>query len=115
MNEDPDMSRLYREAYGDIKAEKEHDYNESKRIHDKYSYIFDGKSLKTKIPSDKYSLKTDENSINDEVFTTELSDEGLDLVYKRYKILQAENSDIMRDIDEEAKEFIQNYNSGKAK
>lgn len=32
MNEDPDMSRLYREAYGDIKAEKEFDYNESKRI-----------------------------------------------------------------------------------
>ena len=29
MQEDPEMSRLYREAYGDIKAEKEHDYNES--------------------------------------------------------------------------------------
>lgn len=115
MNEDPDMSRLYREAYGDIKAEKEHDYNESKRIHDKYSYIFDGKSLKSKIPTDKYSLKTDENSVNDEVFTTELSDEGLDLVYKRYKILQAENSDVMREVDEEAREFIQNFNAGKAK
>ncbi len=32
MNEDSDMARLYREAYGDIKADKEHDYNESLRI-----------------------------------------------------------------------------------
>lgn len=38
MNEDADMARLYREAYGDVKAEKEFDYNESKRIHDKYAY-----------------------------------------------------------------------------
>lgn len=41
MNEDTDMSRLYREAYGDIKADKEHDYDESVRIDEKYSYLFD--------------------------------------------------------------------------
>ena len=32
MNEDPEMSRLYREAYGDIKADKESDYDEATRI-----------------------------------------------------------------------------------
>jgi hypothetical protein len=29
MQDDADMARLYKEAYGDIKAEKEHDYNEA--------------------------------------------------------------------------------------
>jgi len=45
MQEDPEMSRLYREAYGDIKAEKEHDYNEALRIHEKYAYLYDKKNL----------------------------------------------------------------------
>ena len=45
MNEDTEMSRLYREAYGDIKADKEHDYDESLRIDKKYSYLFDNQTL----------------------------------------------------------------------
>lgn len=38
MNEDPEMAQLYRDAYSDIKADKEFDYNEANRIYDKYNY-----------------------------------------------------------------------------
>ena len=56
MNEDTEMSRLYREAYGDIKADKEHDYDESLRIDKKYSYLFDNQTLQGRKGTDKYNL-----------------------------------------------------------
>lgn len=85
------MSRLYREAYGDIKAEKEHDYNESQRIHEKYSYLFDKNSLGDKVPTSRYDLQNERPTLEEEILTTELSDAELDLLYKRYKFLQVEN------------------------
>lgn len=56
LDEDQDMSKLYREAYGDIKAEKEAEYNEAQRIHDKYAYLYDRKTLDSKAPTKKYDL-----------------------------------------------------------
>ena len=87
MDEDADMARLYREAYGDVKADKEKDYTESIRLHDKYAYLFDRKTLDRKMASDKYNLAQEKETIEEEMLTTELSDEELDLVYKRYKIM----------------------------
>lgn len=49
MDEDADMSRLYREAYGDIRADKEADYDEAVRIQEKYGYLHDGKTLDKKL------------------------------------------------------------------
>lgn len=98
-----------------MKADKEHDYNESVRIHDKYSYLFDRDSLDNKVPTNKYNLQDEKPSIEEELMTTELSDEELDLVYKRYKLMQAENNDFMRDAEEEANELIQKYNANAAK
>lgn len=115
MNEDTDMSRLYREAYGDIKADKEHDYDESVRIDEKYAYLFDKQTLLTKKPTDKYNLQVEKPTLEEEILTSEMSDEALDLVYKRYKFMQAENTGMMREIDVEAKEFVQNFNAGQAK
>jgi hypothetical protein len=115
MSEDDDMARLYQEAYGDVKADKEHDYNESVRIHDKYSYLYDRDSLDDKVPTNKYNVQDEKPTIEEEIMTTELSDEELDLVYKRYKLMQAENNDFMRDADEEANELIQKYNANAAK
>lgn len=115
MSEDGDMARLYQEAYGDVKADKEHDYNESVRIHDKYSYLYDRDSLDDKVPTNKYNVQDEKPTIEEEIMTTELSDEELDLVYKRYKLMQAENNDFMRDADEEANELIQKYNANAAK
>lgn len=115
MNEDPDMARLYREAYGDVKADKEHDYNEAVRIHDKYAYLKDGKTLENRKESEKYDLsKTEDKDIEDELLTTELSDMELDIIYKRYKLMQAENTDFLRDIEEEARDLMQNFSAGKA-
>ena len=56
MDEDTEMARLYREVYGDVKAEKEAEYNESVRIHDKYHYLFDEQNLAHKKKTDVYNV-----------------------------------------------------------
>ena len=109
------MSRIYREAYGDIKANKEHDYNEAQRIHDKYAYLYDPKNLENKLPSKEYNLHEKKDSVEDEILTTELSEEELDIIYKKYKMAQYLNSDKIRDIEEEAAELVQDFNAGSAK
>ena len=43
--EDAEMARLYREAYGDIKKDKEYDYDEADRIQARFDYLKDSKSL----------------------------------------------------------------------
>ena len=115
MQEDPEMARLYREAYGDIKAEKEHDYNESLRIHDKYAYLFDKKALDGKVPTSKYDLQNERPTAEEEMLTTELSDVELDLIYKRYKFMQSENKDSMEEIDEEARALVAKFQQGEAR
>ena len=52
--------------------------------------------------------------LEDEILTTELSDEGLDLIYKRYKLMQWENTDTLRDLDEEAVDLVTQFNAGTA-
>ncbi len=44
-----------------------------------------------------------------------MSDEELDLVYKKYKFMQAENQGMLREIETEAQEFIQNFSAGNAR
>lgn len=114
MNEDSDMARLYREAYGDIKADKEHDYNESLRIDKKYAYLFDENALKSRMGTEIYNLQVEKPTLEEEILTTEMSDEELDLVYKKYKFMQAENNGMLREIDTETQGFIQNFNAGSA-
>jgi hypothetical protein len=53
--------------------------------------------------------------MEEEILTSEMSDEALDLVYKRYKFMQAENTGKLREIDVEAKDFVQNFSAGSAK
>lgn len=115
MDEDPDMARLYREAYGDIKLEKEADEDLANRIHDKYDYLNDDKTLNRRKPTDRYNLHVEKDTFEEELMTTELSDEGLDLLYKRYKVMQNQNSDALKDIETEAYELVQQFNAGTAK
>lgn len=109
MDEDADFSRLYREAYGDIKADKEHDYNEADRIHEKYAYLFEeGKELDRRHKgSDLYQLQNEKPTPEEEILSTELSDEGLDLLYKRYKVMQTINNTTMEDMENDARELMQ--------
>lgn len=115
MDEDPEMARLYREAYGDIKADKEADEDLANRIHDKYDYLNDGKTLNRRKETNRYNLHEEKDTFEEELMTTELSDEGLDLLYKRYKVMQYQNSDALRDIETEAYELVQQFNAGTAK
>ena len=59
MDEDPEMAKLYREAYGDIKADKEADYNEALRIHEKYAYQVEGKH---RVEGSKFDLSQEKKT-----------------------------------------------------
>ncbi len=85
--EDPEMARLYREAYGDIKKDKMTDYDEADRIFDKFAYMKDKYALQDRKPTKDYNLHEEKNTIEEDMLTTELSDEELDLIYKRYKYM----------------------------
>ncbi len=116
MDEDAEFSRLYREAYGDIKADKGYDYDEADRIHKKYAYLFEEGKLDNKHEgSDLYQLQNEKPTPEEEILSTELSDESLDLLYKRYKIMQTYNNTTMEDMENEAKELLQSFSAGNAK
>lgn len=85
MNGDAEMAELYKEIYGDIKAEREFDENDANRIHNKYAYLYDGKTMSKKKESEKYELQNEKEKLDD-YLTTDISDPELDLIYKRYKI-----------------------------
>ena len=51
-------------------------------------------------------MQEEKDTLEEEILTTEMSDEELDLVYKRYKEMQFENSNKMRDIESEAYDLI---------
>ena len=78
------------------------DETDANRIHEKYAYLYDEKQTKNKLVTDKYNLAKKENQIDDEVYSTELSDMDLDITYKRYKNMQKMNKASMDDIQDEA-------------
>lgn len=60
-------------------------------------------------------MQEEKNTLEEDILTTEMSDEELDLIYKRYKVMQHKNSDSMKDIEAEAYELVQQYNAGMAR
>jgi hypothetical protein len=44
-----------------------------------------------------------------------MSDEELDVLYKRYKVMQHQNDDRLVDVEAEAYELVQQFNAGSAK
>ena len=106
MNNDPEMAEMYRDTYNDIKNEKESYYNQAARIHNKYSYLDDEEFMSDKKPN-KYGdiLKSDRSDAEEPYFSTDMTDDELDLIYKRYKMLQFANKTRQKDLDEEAEEL----------
>jgi hypothetical protein len=62
----------------------------------------------------RYEIQNEVPTIEEEVITTELSDVELDVIYKRYKLSQTKNTDVMKNMEEEAYELAQKYTAGKA-
>lgn len=59
--------------------------------------------MANKVPTSRYDLQNERPSPEEEILTTELSDAELDLMYKRYKFIQSENSVDIEDMELEAK------------
>jgi hypothetical protein len=92
------MAMMYRDVYGDIKAEKEKEETEADRIFNKYAYLFDGHSLKSKKASDKYNLQEQKDDAVEEVLTTDLSDDEMNVIYRKYKIARDMNVESQEEI-----------------
>lgn len=69
----------------DIRADKEHDYNKLKRIHERFDYLLDPHLMKGKKDS-KFDPAPVPEVKEDAMITTELSDEADNELYIRYKI-----------------------------
>jgi hypothetical protein len=67
-----------------------------------------------KVYSEKYDMTKEEKTLEEEIITTELSDEELDLMYKRYKVLTTEIEEEVGSIDDQVKALIQQFKGGKA-
>jgi hypothetical protein len=98
LNEDPEMARLYQEVYGGYKADREAEYNQIQRVHDRFDYQKTSK-LDNKLPTEKYNLSEDPKELEDELFTTDLSEPELDLLYKKYKLLTNEVKTSIEDLE----------------
>ena len=114
MNDDPEMARIYQEAYSEIKHDREKEYTEILRIKGKYDYIFDENAMTDKKISDRYTLDPDPQDIEEEMMSTELSDPEYDLIYKRYKMAHYEHKVSVEEIEEEARDLKINFFLGKA-
>lgn len=56
MDQDPDMAKLYQDIYQGTKADRENEYNQIVKVHEKYDYMFDGHTTKDKRPSKMFDL-----------------------------------------------------------
>lgn len=102
LNEDPEMAKLYQEVYGDFKADREREYDQISRVHERFDYLYEKGTLDNKVPTQKFNPTIEQPEVEEELWTTELSDQALDLIYKRYKLMTTDVKRTIEDIDEEA-------------
>ncbi len=73
MNNDPNVAEMYKDAIYTLKTDKEFDYDNLKRIHDRFDYLKD-KDKMYNVPPSQYDLKEDEQESDDRVASTDFSD-----------------------------------------
>ena len=109
IDNDPNLSELYRETYSDIKTLKEHDENEANRVYEKFDFLKDPNNYKhNNVYMEQYDV-IDEQNEEEKVISTDLTDTDLDLMYKRYKMLQIEVEEHQDDQAEEKRLLIEQF------
>ena len=87
MDQDSKMSAVYREVYRDTHYDTNRDNDELRELHEKFDAYLDDDIMADKMETRWFDPKKvpddDENGL-----TTEFTDEGEELAYKRYKMTQ---------------------------
>mgnify|MGYP001050689875 CR=1 FL=1 len=87
MDEDGMIAKVYQEVYSDVKMQAEAESDALKELHSKFDYYYDKEKMADKLPTHWYNL--DKIDKFDEIeYSTEFTDEGEDLLYKRVKMQQ---------------------------
>ena len=105
MSGDAKLAVLYKDTFTQVKLEKEHDYNNLKRIHDQFDYFKDQDKMYGK-PKSRHDLKDDEYQTEDDIMSTELSDEEANELYKRYKLAMHEVTESREALEEKEEKMI---------
>ena len=90
MKEDSDIAELYQETLYNTRVEKEADQKRIADIHDRFDELKDPDIKRNKDHSELFDLKEQVPCTEDDVATTEFSDEEANLFYRRYKIAHYE-------------------------
>lgn len=87
MDKDPFVAELYQDTKYQIEAEKEHDYNEMRRVQERFDYFKDPDNMEDKW-STEHDLKDRLPDSNEEALSTDFSNDEHDDMYRRYKMLK---------------------------
>lgn len=66
------------------------------------------------LPSEQFDLNKEKDEPADEILTTELSDEELDIIYKKYKIITGEIKETQEELADRIEKLAMNFKRGKA-
>ncbi len=109
MDNNPEVSELYRDTMTQIRLDKESDYNNLTRIHNRFDYFKDPDNMLNKQKS-KYDLEDKAyNSDEDAITASEFSDPEEQLLYVRYKIMKNMNKNATEDTEKKAREIQLKY------
>lgn len=109
MDNDPDVAELYRDTMTQLKIDKESDYDNLTRIHDRFDYFKDPDNMYNKQGS-KHDLEDKNyNSDEDAITASEFSDPEEQLLYVRYKIMKNMNKNATEDDDKRARNMKLSY------
>ena len=86
MEEDSAAAQLYQETVAQIKRDKEVDYDRIQAVHDRFDYFKDKDKMEKKIKDKRYDITGHPSDTSDDLFTTELSDEADNHIYRQYKL-----------------------------
>lgn len=89
MNQNPQIAELYRDTVYTIKTEKEFDYDNLKRIHDRFDF-FKEEDNTFRRPKSRFDLQDSHYMTEEEILSTEMSDLADNEIYLRYKISKQE-------------------------
>jgi len=91
---DPEMATLYQDSIYQAQLDVNQDYNRELAYSERFDYLNDKDAMKGKIKSSKYDYKNEPNIEEDDLLTTELTDEAENEFYIRYKVAKQKEVDI---------------------
>lgn len=103
LNVDPRLGELYRDTYDKLRMDKEADELIAEELHEKYDYLYDKSYQKFVEVDDMFDPTQHDKELEDELFTTDLSDMESQHIYKRYKLMFQRNRKSIEDVREQIK------------